>query len=88
VKTQDPIIRAEAEKKIKEQKQLYEEEFQQSIADIDRNFKLKKEEMIRMNEEEIEQERSVWEKYKVDQQAKIKQEIDQELDNKIKGFKD
>lgn len=41
-KTQDPLIRAEAEKKLKQQRALYQQEFQQSIEDIDRNFQLRK----------------------------------------------
>merc|ERR1711935_561177 len=56
-KTQDPLIRAEAEKKLKEQRNLYQQEFQQSIEEIDRNFQLRKQELIKQNEEEIEAER-------------------------------
>ena len=37
-KTQDPLIRAEAEKKIREQRLLFQQQFQQSIEEIDRNF--------------------------------------------------
>ena len=37
-KTGDPLIRAEAEKKMREQRQLYQQEYQQSIEEIDRNF--------------------------------------------------
>ena len=56
-KTHDPIIRAEAEKKLKEQRYLYQQEYQQSIEEIDRNFQLKREEMIRQNNDDIERER-------------------------------
>ena len=56
-KAHDPLIRAEAEKKLKEQRLLYQQEFQMSIEELDRNCQLKKEELIRQNEEEIEQEK-------------------------------
>lgn len=41
-KTQDPLIIAEAEKKLKQHRQMLQQEFQLSIEDIDRNFQLKK----------------------------------------------
>ena len=41
-KTQDPLIRAEAEKKLKQHRELYQQEFKQSIEEIDRNFLLRK----------------------------------------------
>ena len=56
-KTNDPLIRAEAEKKLKEHKLLYQQEFQQSIEEIDRNFQLRKDELIKQNEHEIEREK-------------------------------
>ena len=87
-KTQDPLIRAEAEKKIREQRQYYQQEFQQSIEEIDRNFLLKKDELIRQNEEEISREKQKWEKYKKDQERKIRDEIEQDVDFKIQSFKD
>ena len=87
-KTQDPLIRAEAEKKIREQRQYYQQEFQQSIEEIDRNFLLKKEELIRQNEEEISREKQKWEKYKKEQERKIRDEIEQDVDLKIQSFKD
>lgn len=70
------MIRAEAEKKIREQRQFYQQEFQQSIEEIDRNFLLKKDELIRQNEEEISREKQKWEKYKKDQERKIRDEIE------------
>lgn len=82
-KTQDPLIRAEAEKKLKEQKQLYQKEFQQSIQDIDRNFQLKKQELLRLNDEEIDQERHKWESYKKEQEKKIREEMEQDVDAKL-----
>jgi len=87
-KTQDPLIRAEAEKKLKEQRNLYQQEFQQSIEEIDRNFQLRKHELIKQNEEEIEAERQKWEKYKKEQEKKIREEIEADIDSKIQQFKD
>jgi hypothetical protein len=41
-KSEDPLIRAETEKKVKEQRVLLEQEFKQSIQEIERNFELRK----------------------------------------------
>jgi len=87
-KTADPLIRAEAEKKLKEQKFLYHQEYQQSLEEIDKNFELKKQELIRQNEEEIEREKVKWDKYKKDQEKKIRDEIESDIDMKIQSFKD
>ena len=37
-KSEDPLIRAETEKKVKEQKVILEQEFKQSIQEIEHNF--------------------------------------------------
>jgi len=87
-KIQDPLIRAEAEKKLKEHKMMYQQEFQQSIEEIDRNFLLKKQELIKQNEEEIEREKQKWDRYKKDQERKIRDEIEADVDVKIQSFKD
>jgi hypothetical protein len=41
-KSEDPLIRAETEKKVREQRALLEQEYQQSLQEIERNFELKK----------------------------------------------
>jgi len=82
-KTQDPLIRAEAEKKLKQHRELYQQEFKQSIEEIDRNFLLRKQELIKQNEDEIEREKQKWDRYKKDQEKKIKEEIEAEIDDKI-----
>ena len=41
-KSEDPLIRAETEKKVREQRTLLEQEYQQSLQEIERNFELKK----------------------------------------------
>lgn len=48
-KASDPLIRAETEKKVREQKAQLEKEFQQSLGDIERNFELKKQQVIQSN---------------------------------------
>lgn len=63
-KTQDPLIRAEAEKKLREQRAYYQQEFQQSIEDMEKQFQLHKSELMLQNEREIEAEREKWERYK------------------------
>ena len=87
-KTQDPLIRAEAEKKLKLHREAYQQEFKQSIEEIDRNFMLRKQELIKQNEDEIEREKQKWDRYKKDQKKKIKEEIEAEVDDKIQSFKD
>ena len=37
-KTQDPLIRAEAEKKLRDQRAYYQREFQQSIEELEKQF--------------------------------------------------
>ena len=52
-KTNDPIIRAEAEKKLGLRRQEYQKNFQRSLEEIDKNFQLRKQELIKQNEDEI-----------------------------------
>ena len=40
---------------------MLEQEFKQSIQEIDRNFELKKQEMLKNNKTEIEREQQKWE---------------------------
>lgn len=44
-KHDDPLIKAEIDKSIKEQKKLLEQDFARSIQDIDKNFELKRSEI-------------------------------------------
>lgn len=87
-KAQDPLIQAEAQKKLKEHRQFHQQEFQLNLDEIDKNFILKKQELIRQNEEEIEREKSKWDKYKKEQEKKIREEIESDIDGKIQHFKD
>jgi hypothetical protein len=41
-KHDDPLIKAEIDKNIKEQRKLLEQDFARSIEEIDKNFELKK----------------------------------------------
>lgn len=45
-KHEDPLIKAEVEKKVKEQRLELENEFKTSLKEIDRNFELRKQELI------------------------------------------
>lgn len=59
-----------------------------NIEDINKNFDLKKQELIQQNEEEIEREKQKWEKYKREQEKKIREEIEADVDNKIRDYKE
>ena len=59
-----------------------------NIEEIDKNFVLKKQELIKQNEEEIEREKAKWDKYKKEQEKKIREEIESDIDSKIQHFKD
>lgn len=48
-KHEDPLIKAEIDKNLKEQKKLLEQDFARSIEEIDRNFELKKQEIVKQN---------------------------------------
>lgn len=48
-KSEDPLIKAETEKKIKEQRVVLEQEFQQSLKDIEVNFEKRKQEILQYN---------------------------------------
>jgi hypothetical protein len=58
------------------------------IEAIDRNFELKKQELIRQNEQDIQLEKQKWEKYKQEQEKKIRDEIEHDIDLKIAQYKD
>ena len=58
------------------------------LEEIDRNFELKKYELIKQNEEEIQRERDKWDKYKKDQEKRIRDEMEEQIDIKIQGFKE
>ena len=58
------------------------------IEQIDRNFELKKQELIRQNEQDIQLEEQKWQKYKQEQEKKIRDEIEHDIDLKIAQFKD
>lgn len=48
-KHDDPLIKAEIDKNIKEQRKLLEQDFARSIEEIDKNFELKKQEILKAN---------------------------------------
>jgi hypothetical protein len=75
-KHEDPLIKAEIDKNIKEQKKLLEQDYARSIEDIDRNFELKKSEILRQNAQEIELEKQKWDQYKREEERKIRAELD------------
>ena len=58
------------------------------IEAIDRNFELKKQELIRQNEQDIQLEKQKWEKYKQEQEKKIRDEIEHDIDLKIAQYID
>jgi myosin heavy subunit len=46
-KHEDPLIKAEIDKNLKEQKKLLEQDFARSLEEIDKNFELKKQEILK-----------------------------------------
>ena len=56
-KFDDPVIKAEAEKRLKEQRKALQEEYEGWISEIDKNFELRKHELINQNKKEIEAEK-------------------------------
>ena len=87
-KHEDPLIKAEIDKNLKEQKKLLEQDFARSIEEIDRNFELKKQEIVKQNQLEIEQERQRWEVYKREEEKRIRQELEAEIDQQIAVYKE
>ena len=87
-KHDDPLIKAEIDKNIKEQRKLLEQDFARSIEEIDKNFELKKQEILKANQSEIEQEKQRWELYKREEEKKIRAEIEQEIDGQIAIYRE
>ena len=61
---------------------------QRSLEEIDRNFELKKQEIIKQNQTEMEGEKQKWEGYKRDEEKKARNEVEQEIDRQISLFKE
>lgn len=80
-KQEDPLIKAEIDKNVKEQRKLLEQEYVRSIQEIDKNFELKKQEIFRANQAELEGERQKWEEYKRDEERKIRAELEADVDS-------
>ena len=76
-KSEDPLIKAASKKAVEEQKALLDEEFRQSIKEIERNFELRKQEIIQNNKKELEQEKKKWEHKKSQEVARLKQEAEE-----------
>jgi len=71
-KLDDPLIKAETEKKFKERKVQIDLEYKKSYDEIERNFELRKKELIQQNQREIEKEREKWETFKANEEKKIR----------------
>ena len=70
-KSQDPLIKAASKKAVEEQKAILDQEFKQSIKEIERNFELRKQEILQNNKKEIEQEKKKWEHKKSQEVARL-----------------
>jgi hypothetical protein len=79
-KAEDPLIKAEIEKNLKEQRKIMQQDLVRSLEDIDKNFGLKKKEIQKQTASEIEQEISKWNTFKKDEEKRIKQEHEREID--------
>lgn len=87
-KMDDPLIKAETEKKFKEQKVQIEQEYRQSYDELERNFELRKKELIAQNQREIEREKDKWEQFKVNEEKKLRAQAESAADSKLQSFKD
>lgn len=87
-KLDDPLIRAETEKKVKEQRGQLENEYRQSIAEIDKNFELRKKEILASNKKDIEREKAKWEAFKKAEEKRIREEAENAGDSKLQAFKE
>lgn len=87
-KQDDPLIKAQTEKKVNEQKGVIEQQFRQSIEEIDKHFELRKKELMVQNQQEVEKEREKWELIKRQEEKKIRQQAESEADGKLRSFKD
>lgn len=56
-KHEDPLIKAQIDKNLKEQKKLLEQDFARSLEEIDKNFELKKQEILKQNQQEVDLEK-------------------------------
>ena len=59
-KQDDPLIKAQTEKKVNEQRGALEQQYRQSIEEIDRHFELRKKELMSQNAADVEKEREKW----------------------------
>lgn len=87
-KHDDPLIKAEIDKNLKEQRKLLEQDFARSIEEIDKNFELKKQEILRQNQVEVEAEKQKWEVYRREEEKKIRAEMEAEIDAQISVYKE
>ena len=79
----DPIIEAEINKKVEEQKKVLKQDYDNSIKEIDKNFELRKQEIIEKGNKEREDQRLKWQKYQYEEERKIKQLSEKEADSKL-----
>ena len=82
------MIRAQTEKKVNEQKEQIEMEFKASIDEIDKHFELRKKELIAQNQHDIEREKDKWEKFKKEEEKKIRSQAESAADSKLAAFKE
>ena len=59
-----------------------------SIEEIDHNCELKKQEILKHHQLELDQEKQRWEAYKREEEKRIRQELEQEIDQQIAVYKE
>ncbi len=87
-KQDDPLIKAQVEKKVVDEKVPLEQQYMASIKEVDKNFQLRKKELMRQNNLEIEKEREKWEQVKRQEEKKIRSQAETEADSKLRSFKE
>ncbi|CDW77582.1 ww domain containing protein [Stylonychia lemnae] len=79
---------AQVQRILQEQIKILDQDYKESIEHIDKNFELKKQEILKQNEKEIEAEKQKWDLYKKEEERKIKLEQDMHIDAQITLFKE
>lgn len=72
---------------MKEQRVLLEQEFKQSLQDIERNFELRKQEILQQNKVEVEREKQKWEQKKIAEEKRLREEAEEAADKQLSQFK-
>jgi hypothetical protein len=86
-KSKDPLIMAETNKKVEEQRQLIEADFKNQMEDMQRKFELKKQEILQQNKEECKKVAKMWETKKAKEENRIREQAEEQADQSLQEYK-